>query len=100
MIVGISPAATDYYYRYLISAVAKEGRNLQLTMAHADTPTLLRHQPGRCQLSCPPVVALVVGGLLIHEPLHSLDVIAMLLILSGVCVLQTGKQLVPVEPAQ
>jgi multidrug transporter EmrE-like cation transporter len=43
---------------------------------------------------------LVVGGLLIHEPLHSLDVIAMPLILSGVCVLQTGKQLVPVEPAQ
>jgi aspartate racemase len=44
MIVGIGPAATDYYYRYLISAMAKEGRDLQLTMAHADTPTLLRHQ--------------------------------------------------------
>jgi hypothetical protein len=24
--------------------MAKEGRDLQLTMAHADTPTLLRHQ--------------------------------------------------------
>lgn len=44
LIVGIGPAATDYYYRYLISAMAKEGLNLQLTMAHADTPTLLRHQ--------------------------------------------------------
>jgi aspartate racemase len=44
MIVGIGPAATDYYYRYLISALAKEGRDLQLTMAHADTQTLLRHQ--------------------------------------------------------
>ncbi len=44
MIVGIGPAATDYYYRYLISAMAKDGRDLQLTMAHADTPTLLRHQ--------------------------------------------------------
>jgi aspartate racemase len=44
MIVGIGPAATDYYYRYLISALAKEGHDLQLTMAHADTPTLLRHQ--------------------------------------------------------
>ena len=43
MIVGIGPAATDYYYRYLISALAREGRDLQLTMAHADTPTLLRH---------------------------------------------------------
>jgi aspartate racemase len=49
MIVGIGPAATDYYYRYLISAVAKEGRNLQLTMAHADTPTLLRHQAENSQ---------------------------------------------------
>lgn len=44
MIVGIGPAATDYYYRYLISAMAKTGCDLQLTMAHADTPTLLRHQ--------------------------------------------------------
>lgn len=44
MIVGIGPAATDYYYRYLISALAKDGGDLQLTMAHADTPTLLRHQ--------------------------------------------------------
>ena len=44
MIVGIGPAATDYYYRHLISAMASEGGDLQLTMAHADTPTLLRHQ--------------------------------------------------------
>ncbi len=44
MIVGIGPAATDYYYRYLISAMAKAGHALQLTMAHADTTTLLRHQ--------------------------------------------------------
>jgi len=44
MIVGIGPAATDYYYRYLISAMAKAGHDLNLTMAHADTPTLLRHQ--------------------------------------------------------
>lgn len=44
MIVGIGPAATDYYYRYLISAMAKQERDLHLTMAHADTPTLLRHQ--------------------------------------------------------
>lgn len=44
LIVGIGPAATDYYYRYLIAALAREGRPLTLTMAHADTPTLLRHQ--------------------------------------------------------
>jgi len=43
MIVGIGPAATDYYYRYLTSAMAKAGCDLQLTMAHADTQTLLRH---------------------------------------------------------
>lgn len=44
LIVGIGPAATDYYYRYLISALAGTGHDLTLTMAHADTPTLLRHQ--------------------------------------------------------
>ena len=47
MIVGIGPAATDYYYRYLISALAQAGRDLHLTMAHADTRTLLRNQADR-----------------------------------------------------
>ena len=44
LIVGIGPAATDYYYRQLISAAARAGKDLEFTMAHADTPTLLRHQ--------------------------------------------------------
>jgi len=44
MIVGIGPAATDYYYRFLISALADAGQDLQLTMAHADTKTLLKNQ--------------------------------------------------------
>jgi len=44
LIVGIGPAATDYYYRHLIAAAARAGKDLELTMAHADTPTLLRHQ--------------------------------------------------------
>lgn len=44
LIVGIGPAATDYYYRYLISALARAGHDLTLTMAHADTATLLRNQ--------------------------------------------------------
>jgi len=44
LIVGIGPAATDYYYRQLISAATRAGKDLELTMAHADTPTLLRHQ--------------------------------------------------------
>ncbi len=44
LIVGIGPAATDYYYRYLISAFTRSGVDLELTMAHADTATLLRHQ--------------------------------------------------------
>ena len=44
LIVGIGPAATDYYYRQLISAAARAGKDLELTMAHADTPTLLRYQ--------------------------------------------------------
>jgi aspartate racemase len=44
LIVGIGPAATDYYYRYLIAALARAGHDLTLTMAHADTPTLLCNQ--------------------------------------------------------
>jgi len=44
LIVGIGPAATDYYYRYLISALARADQDLDLTMAHADTRTLLRNQ--------------------------------------------------------
>jgi len=44
LIVGIGPAATDYYYRYLIGAFTRAGADLELTMAHADTATLLRHQ--------------------------------------------------------
>jgi len=44
MIVGIGPAATDYYYRYLIGELARCGKDLELSMAHADTATLLRNQ--------------------------------------------------------
>ena len=44
MIVGVGPAATDYYYRYLIAALARAGQDLHLTMAHADTRTMLRNQ--------------------------------------------------------
>jgi aspartate racemase len=44
MIVGVGPAATDYYYRYLISALARAGQELHLTMARADTRTMLRNQ--------------------------------------------------------
>ena len=46
MIVGIGPAATDYYYRYLIKAFGLANRDLQLTMAHADSKTLLKNQAG------------------------------------------------------
>lgn len=44
LIVGIGPAATDFYYRYLISALSQAGQDLTLTMAHADTKTLLLNQ--------------------------------------------------------
>jgi aspartate racemase len=43
-IVGIGPAATDYYYRSLIGQMAAAHSDLELTMAHADTPTLLANQ--------------------------------------------------------
>lgn len=44
LVVGIGPAATDFYYRRLIASLASRGAPLELTMAHADTRTLLRNQ--------------------------------------------------------
>jgi aspartate racemase len=44
LIVGIGPAATDFYYRSLIRQMAAAHSDLELTMAHADTPTLLANQ--------------------------------------------------------
>jgi aspartate racemase len=44
LIVGIGHAATDFYHRRLVAALAAAGAPLELTMAHADTPTLLRNQ--------------------------------------------------------
>jgi aspartate racemase len=41
LIGGIGPAATDYYYRRLISTFAAKNTALELTIVHADTPTLL-----------------------------------------------------------
>lgn len=41
LIGGIGPAATDFYYRRLIRLAAEKGRALDLTIAHADAPTLL-----------------------------------------------------------
>lgn len=39
----------------------------------------------------PPVVALIVGHLLAHEPFHAIHLFAVVLILGGVYLLQTGK---------
>jgi len=36
LIVGVGPAATDLYYRFLITTLAARGVDLELTMAHAD----------------------------------------------------------------
>jgi len=41
LIGGIGPAATDFYYRRLISTFARRSATLDLTIVHADTPTLL-----------------------------------------------------------
>ena len=43
LIGGIGPAATDFYYRRLIAAFAGNNTALELTIVHADTPTLLAH---------------------------------------------------------
>jgi aspartate racemase len=41
LIGGIGPAATDFYYRRLISTFARQNAALELTIVHADTPTLV-----------------------------------------------------------
>lgn len=41
LIGGIGPAATDVYYRGLISRAAEMGKPLDVTIVHADAPTLL-----------------------------------------------------------
>jgi aspartate racemase len=43
LIGGIGPAATDFYYRRLIASFAAHQAALELTIVHADTPTLLTH---------------------------------------------------------
>ncbi len=43
LIGGIGPAATDFYYRRLIATFAARQASLELTIVHADTPTLLRN---------------------------------------------------------
>jgi len=44
LIVGIGPAATDFYYRSIVGRMAAVLTDLELTMVHADTPTLLANQ--------------------------------------------------------
>ncbi len=41
LIGGIGPAATDLYYRGLISAMRAKGKALEATIVHADSVTLL-----------------------------------------------------------
>lgn len=43
LIGDIGPAATDYYYRRLISEFAKRKTALEMTIVHADPPTLLHN---------------------------------------------------------
>jgi aspartate racemase len=43
LIGGIGPAATDFYYRRLISTFASRKQALELSIVHADAPTLLRN---------------------------------------------------------
>src|SRR3982751_3940122 len=41
LIGGFGPGATDYYYRRLISTFAERNAPLELTIVHADAPTLV-----------------------------------------------------------
>lgn len=47
LIGGIGPAATDLYYRGLVDAMKARGAALEMTIVHADAPTLVRNFEGR-----------------------------------------------------
>lgn len=47
LIAGIGPAATDFYYRGLIDRFNRAGKQLELTMAHADVREMGRNLAGR-----------------------------------------------------
>lgn len=47
LIGGIGPAATDFYYRGLVEAMKARGRPLEMTIVHADAPTLVRNFEAR-----------------------------------------------------
>jgi len=44
LIGGIGPAATDYYYRFLIGALRDQGADFDITIVHANSWTLLDNQ--------------------------------------------------------
>ena len=46
LVGGIGPAATDYYYRWIIDVATRRDFGFDLTIVHADTPTLLRNLLG------------------------------------------------------
>ena len=43
LIGGIGPAATDFYYRNLITRFASKDADLNMTIVHADAPTLVKN---------------------------------------------------------
>ena len=47
LIGGIGPAATDLYYRGLVDAMKALKADLEMTIVHADAPTLVRHFEAR-----------------------------------------------------
>src|SRR5262249_45040019 len=60
LIGGIGPAATDYYYRGLIEGHAAAGRQLDLTIAHADVRELIANLgQGRRDAQAAALLALV-----------------------------------------
>ena len=43
LIGGIGPAATDFYYRNLITRLASEDADVGMIIVHADAPTLVKN---------------------------------------------------------
>jgi aspartate racemase len=63
LIGGIGPAATDFYYRGIIKLMRENGNSLELTIAHADTPTLLANMGNNDQTTQAKIFQKLTGQL-------------------------------------
>ena len=82
LIGGIGPAATDVYYRGLVARLAEAGADLEMTIAHADTSTLLANlAAGRAAEQCA-----IFGGLTDRLAVAGAEAVAITAISGHFCI--------------